>query len=189
MNSAGLISAPTITAITPSRPAMRFRTGTLPRRLSLSGARRNAVFAVADLTPAYSNEVASLHRGIALLDRSRVLVQDEYQPTPTNLPLHWVMVTKAKIDLSDDGHSATLTSNGKTLRADLLEPVAAKFHIGSTRPPTAAENQNDGTTMLAIDLSPNTDGSVTRLAVLLTPIGDKWPRLNPPKPQPLVEWK
>jgi hypothetical protein len=146
-------------------------------------------FAVVDLTPAYSNEVASLHRGIALLNRARVLVQDEYQPTQTNLPLHWRMVTRAKIDLSNDEHSATLTSNGKTLRADLLEPVAAKFYIGTTRPPTSAENQNDGTAILAIDLSPNTDRNITRLAVLLTPVGDKWPKLDPPKPQSLVEWK
>ena len=146
-------------------------------------------FAIADLTPAYSSEVRSLHRGIALLDRARVLVQDEYQPAQTKLPLHWVMVTRAKMDLAADGHSATLTSNGKTLRADLLEPAAAKFHIGSTRPPTAAENQNDGTSMLAIDLNPDTTESVTRLTVLLTPVGDKWPKLDSPKLKPLSQWQ
>jgi hypothetical protein len=145
-------------------------------------------FAIADLTSAYPEEVMSLHRGIALLDRSRVLVQDEYQPAQTNLPLHWTMVTRAKIDLSNDGHAATLTSNGKTLRAELLEPTAAKFHIGSTKPPTPAENQNDGTTMLAIDLNPNTDGSVTRLAVLLTPVESGRSILNSPPPKPLAEW-
>ena len=37
-------------------------------------------FAVTDLTSAYSAEAASLRRGVALLDRSRVLVQDEFQP-------------------------------------------------------------------------------------------------------------
>ncbi|HEY3761647.1 MAG TPA: heparinase II/III family protein [Verrucomicrobiae bacterium] len=146
-------------------------------------------FAIVDLTPAYSEEAASLHRGIALLDRSRVLVQDEYQPAPTNLPLHWVMVTQAKIDLSDDGHSATLTSNGKTLRVDLLEPALVKFQIGSTKPPTSAENQNIGTTMLKIDLDPNTAGNTTRLAVLLTPVGDKWPTLSMPVLEPLAEWR
>ena len=146
-------------------------------------------FAVVDLTRAYSNEVISLNRGIELLDRARVLVQDEYQPSTTNLPLHWVMVTKAKIDLSDDRHSATLMSNGKMLRADLLEPATAKLSVGSTRPPTTAENQNEGTTMLAIDLNPNDAGNLTRLAVLLTPVGDKWPKLDAPKPRPLVEWK
>lgn len=146
-------------------------------------------FAIADLTPAYSNEVISLRRGIALIDRSRVLVQDEYQPAPTNLPLHWVMVTAAKIDLSDDGHSATLTRNGKTLRVDLLEPASATFHIGSTRPPTSAENQNVGTAILGIDLSANTNERIMRLAVLLTPVGDKWPKLEPPGLEPLDEWR
>jgi hypothetical protein len=145
-------------------------------------------FAIADLTPAYSEEVKSLHRGIALLDRSRVLVQDEYQPGQTNLPLHWVMVTSAKIDINATGNSAVLTRHGRTLRVDLLEPATAKFRIGSTKPPTAAEMQNEGTTMLAMDVDPKTDGSVTRLAVLLTPVGDKWPVLDPPTLKPLNGW-
>jgi hypothetical protein len=145
-------------------------------------------FAIADLTPAYSEEVKSLYRGIALLDRARVLVQDEYQPGQTNLPLHWVMVTAAKIDINPMGNSAVLTSHGRTLRVDLLEPTTAKFRIGSTKPPSSIEMQNDGTAMLAIDVDPNTDGSLTRVAVLLTPVGDPWPVLNPPILEPLVQW-
>jgi hypothetical protein len=146
-------------------------------------------FAVADLTAIYPEEALSLRRGIALLDRARVLVQDEYRPTQSNQPLHWVMITPARITLSDDGRSASLTNNGESLRADLLAPSSAKFHIGSTRPPTLTEMQNDGTTMLAVDLAPNTDGSSTRLAVLLTPMGDRWPKLSPPTLQPLIEWR
>jgi hypothetical protein len=146
-------------------------------------------FAIVDLTAAYSNDVQSLRRGMALLDRSRVLVQDEYQPTQTKLPLHWVMVTRAKIDLSSDGHSATLTSNGKTLKADLLEPASAKFHIGSTKPPTSEENQNEGTAVLGIDLNPVPDGNISRLAVLLTPVGPKWARSNPPPLKSLDNWQ
>ncbi len=146
-------------------------------------------FAITDLTPAYSDEVISLHRGIALLDRSRVLVQDEYQPMPTNLPLHWLMVTKANIALSNDGHSATLTSGGKTLRVDVLEPASAKFHVGSAKPPTPDEIQNVGVSILAMDVNPISTGNLTRLAVLLTPVGDKWPRLNPPVLVSLDEWR
>lgn len=149
-------------------------------------------FAVADLTPAYSNDVVSLQRGIALLDRARVLVQDEYQPAPSGLPLHWLMATKAKIDIDGDGRSATLTSGGRTLRADLLEPAGAKFFIKSARPQTPAENQNDGAAFLAIDLNPvsnaASNNSATRLAVLLTPVGEKWPTLNPPELKPLAQW-
>ena len=146
-------------------------------------------FAVANLTAAYPDEAASLQRGIALLDRSRVLVQDEYQPAKAGTPLRWTLVTRAKIDLSDSGRSATLTSNGKTLRADLLEPVAARFHIGSTQPPTSAENQNSGTAILAVDSNPDTSRKITRLAVLLSPVGGQWPTLDPPALRPLAEWK
>jgi hypothetical protein len=144
--------------------------------------------AVADLTPAYPEGAASLRRGIALLDRARVLVQDEYKPVQPGTPLHWTMVTGAKIELAGDGRSAMLTSHGRSLRVDLLEPAATRLRLGSTRPPTAAENQNNGTALLAIDLAPEADARVTRLAVVLTPVGDKWPRLNPPNLKPLADW-
>lgn len=146
-------------------------------------------FAVADLTPAYPDEAASLRRGIALLDRARVLVQDEYRPAQPGTPLRWTMMTGAKIDLAGDGRSAMLTSHGRSLRVDLLEPAAARLRLGSTRPPTAAENQNEGTALLAIDVTPEADAGVTRLAVLLTPIGEKWPRLGPPALGPLADWR
>jgi hypothetical protein len=99
------------------------------------------------------------------------------------------MVTGARIDLAGNGRSAMLTSHGRSLRVDLLEPASARLSFGSTRPPTAAENQNEGTAMLAIDLAPEAEGRVTRVAVLLTPVGDKWPRLRPPVLGPLADWR
>ena len=153
------------------------------------GAAPDRGFAVADLTPAYPAEADSLRRGIALLDRARVLVQDEYQPTRPGTPLHWTMVTGAKVGLVVDGRSATMTKNGRSLRVDILEPVSARLHIGSTRPPIAAESQNEGTALLAIDLTPEASPGVTRLVVLLTPVGDKWPQLGPPALRPLADWR
>lgn len=146
-------------------------------------------FAVADLTPAYPDEAASLCRGIALLDRSRVLVQDEYRPAQAGTPLHWTMVTKAKIDLAGDGRSALLTSHGRSLRVDVLEPAAARLRLGSARPPTTTENQNEGCALLVIEVTPETNGSLMRLAVLLTPLGENWPRLSPPALTPLADWR
>jgi hypothetical protein len=99
------------------------------------------------------------------------------------------MVTGAKIGLAADGRSAVLTRNGRSLRADILEPVSAQFHISSTRPPTAAESQNEGTVLLAIDLTRVGRLGVTRLVVLLTPVGDKWPQLGQPAIKPLADWR
>jgi hypothetical protein len=153
------------------------------------GTAPDRAFAVADLTPAYPAEAVSLHRGIALLDRARVLIQDEYQPAQPGTPLHWTMVTGARIGLAADGRSAAMTRNGRSLRVDILEPVSARFHISSTRPPTAAESQNEGTVLLAIDLTPEARLGVTRLVVLLTPVGDKWPQLGQPALKPLADWR
>jgi len=90
-------------------------------------------FAVADLTSAYPTEVTSLRRRIALLDRARVLIQDEYQPTRPGMLLHWTMVTGAEIGLAADGRTASLTKNGHLLRVEILEPDSARWHIGFSR--------------------------------------------------------
>jgi len=169
-------------------PGDRLQNRHITAPITKFGSAPERAFAVVDLTPAYANAVVSLHRGMALLDRARVLVQDEYQPAQTNLPLHWVMITPAKIELANDGHSALLTNNGRTLRVDLLEPVTAKLSLGSTQPPNPAENQNTGTSMLAIDLNSSSSENIMRLAVLLTPIGDQWPKLGSPRLEPLNNW-
>jgi len=153
------------------------------------GSRPEFAFAVADLTPAYPTETTSLRRGVALIQRARVLVQDEYSPTKPDTPLRWTMVTSAKIELLNDGRSALLTNQGRLLRVDILSPAAARLSIGSTRPPTIAENQNDGTAILAIEIIPQTNTDFTRVAVLLTPVGEKWPQLRPPELAPLADWR
>jgi hypothetical protein len=146
-------------------------------------------FAVANLTAAYPDEAASLQRGIALLDRARVLVQDEFQPTHANTALHWVVMTEARVDVAQNGRSAMLTKNGRSLKVEVLEPRKARLHTGPAKPPTAAENQNEGISLLAIDFTHVSTESSARLAVLLTPIGDKWPKLSPPTIKPLAEWR
>ena len=82
-----------------------------------------------------------------------------------------------------------LTSGSRTLCAvDLLEPAEAKLSVGSTKPSLLIENQNVGTSMLRVDLNPVTQAQVVRLAVLLTPVGEKWPKLDAPTVKPLAEW-
>jgi len=144
-------------------------------------------FAVADLTAAYPGTAKRILRGVALLDRARVLVQDDLSGLRSGAPLHWGMVTEGKITLSADGRTATLTQHGRTLLAAILAPDDAVFQVTSTRPPTPEENQNEGTAMLTIETAPAA-GDV-RLAVLLTPSGPRWPQLPPPVLTPLRDWR
>lgn len=145
-------------------------------------------FAVADLTSAYPDEAKKFVRGIALLDRTRVLVQDEVSGLKSGTPVSWQLATAAKVTIAD-GHHATLTMHGHTLRAEILSPDSAAFSTRATRPPTSAENQNAGVTMLTATV-PAGVASDVRIAVLLTPVGEHWPAAKPaPALVSLSDWK
>ena len=105
-----------------------------------------------------------------MLDGRAVHVRDEL--TGLKEPARWGMVTAARIKL--DGNEATLTQDGKTLRAKILEPAGAKFQIVSTKPPTAQEKQNEGTQMLAIIVEAGPSGNVA-VSVLVQPDTDADP--------------
>jgi len=97
-------------------------------------------FAVADLTPAYPAEAASLHRGIALLDRARVLIRMNInRRKPGNAASIGPWLPRPGSDWRLMDARPALTRNGRSLRVDILEPVSARFHVSSTRPPTAPE--------------------------------------------------
>jgi hypothetical protein len=154
------------------------------------GSTPTRAFVVADLRSAYPTNVDSFRRGLALLDRSRVLVQDDIASLKDVTSLTWQMLTDAEIAL--EGNQATLTRNGRSLRVEILEPKSARFATRPARPPTSAENQNDGVTVLFAEIArPTISGtpSSIRIAVLLTPVGEKWPTLPPPPLVPLEEWK
>ena len=97
-------------------------------------------------------------------------------------------MTQANPELAADGRSATLISRGRQLRVDILSPAGARLHLASARPPTAAETQNEGCAMLVIELNPEPNAAVTQLAVLLTPVGERWPQRPVPALQPLANW-
>ncbi|HEY1764597.1 MAG TPA: heparinase II/III family protein, partial [Opitutaceae bacterium] len=153
------------------------------------GSTPNRAYAAADLTAAYPGEADRMIRGIEVLDRSRVLVEDELTRAISGVPLHWAMLTSASISLSANGRSALLTQEHRQLRVDALTPADARFRVGSTKPPTAAENQNEGTAMLVLDVPAPASVSDLRIGVLLTPVGDRWPALPPPAPERLSDWR
>jgi len=173
-------------------------------------------YAIMDLTGVYPGTAQRRLRGIAVFDRSRVLVQDEWVASDAGagLPLHWGMMTPAYVGLSADGRSAELASGSKRLRVEILAPADVRFTVESARPPTAAENQNDGMVMLVARVVPTsakataggpnapsdavrgptssalgTTRSTSRLAILLSPEGSKWPVLPAPPVIPLEYWK
>lgn len=146
--------------------------------------------AITDLTAAYARQVNKAQRGIAMLNRRQVLVQDEISAKAPS-EVWWFLHTHAKVRLSADGRTATLQDGKAQLVAQLVTPAGAKFQVMKAEPlPASAhppkQNTNSKYQKLAVALK---DVQDLRLAVVLTPIK---PGETPPAVQPglssLAEW-
>ena len=136
--------------------------------------------AVADLSAAYAKQASEVRRGIALVDRRQVLVQDEIAGT-VGSEIVWQMHTGAKIELQGD--QALLRQAGQTLRATILSPPGASFSTAAADPPPPERQQPD-VSKLIVKL-PGSQSPV-RLAVLLTPGSSD--DAKPPEIRPLAKW-
>jgi hypothetical protein len=136
-------------------------------------------FAIADLSAAYPG-ATRVQRGIALLNRQEVLVQDEITALKP-ASIWWFMHTPAAVQVEEGGSGALLRQAGVELRARILSPPEARFQIVPAEPlPTsphpAGQAKNEKTRKLSIHLGDVRD---TRIVVLLTPQTDHQSSTNP----------
>jgi hypothetical protein len=144
-------------------------------------------FAIVDLTAAYPGAAKRILRGVALLDRSRVLVQDDVTAPTSGMAFHWQLLTSAQVQI-DDAHHATLSLGEKRLHVEIIAPAAARFSAAPARPPTAAEKQNAGISALVATVPASSESF--QLAIQLRPAGDHWPAGAPvTSVVPVAEWK
>ncbi len=134
--------------------------------------------AVIDMTSAYHLFAKRLLRGVALLNRQDVLVQDEIALERPGF-VTWTMHTRANVSL--DGRTATLTQNGAKLTARLLYPPGVDFTVAPATAPAGQAQQPD-VTKLMVHFKAN---EPTHIAVLFTP-AVKPPQI--PKLTPVSTW-
>lgn len=135
-------------------------------------------FAIIDMSAAYRGAAISVKRGIQLVDRKDLLVQDEI--TGANGEIRWIMMTRANINAN--GNRAVLTQAGKTLTARILSPSDARFTVVTADPGKAGENKNVGYRRLAVHVGGRKDATIV---VQLSPGGS--PR--PTSVSPLANWR
>jgi hypothetical protein len=145
-------------------------------------------FAVADLTPAYAKNASNVKRGVALLDRRCVLLQDELVAKKADMT--WFMHTAAQITLAADGRSATLSQGGVKLQARIVAPRDARFEVRPASPFASSPNpkgqrSNGDFRKLAIHLGGAGD---VRLAVVFVPLDGATDPAWMPKIKPLADW-
>ena len=147
-------------------------------------------FAIADLTPAYAKQARRVWRGIALLNREQLLVQDEIQAAEP-VELWWFMHTPASVRIGDHGRTATLQQVGAQLHAEILSPPGATFQIMEAQPLETSPHpdrqaKNERIRKLAIHLTGVTN---SQLSVLLVPKPSKdTGTAQAPKLAALSEW-
>jgi hypothetical protein len=146
-------------------------------------------FAIADLTPAYAKDGAKVQRGVAMLNRRQVLIQDEIQ-TPKPADVWWFMTTPAEIKIEANGKTALLTQGQAQLKAAILSPADASFSELEAKPlPTSPDpsmqRKNARVRKLAVNVKQTSN---LRLAILLTPLSEQTTALGKLAVSPLERW-
>jgi hypothetical protein len=147
-------------------------------------------WAIADLTPAYARQACKVWRGLALMNRRQVLLQDEIE-TSQPAEIWWFLHTPAHVRLSADKKSAILTQNSRRWEARLVQPANATFEIGKARPLPLSphplcQGDNSGVQKMAINLKQTQE---VRLVVWLTSLPDgKASQPVFPAVRPLADW-
>ncbi|HRY23020.1 MAG: heparinase II/III family protein [Geminicoccaceae bacterium] len=172
--------------------------------------------AIVDLSTAYNLPAGELLRGVFLLERRQVLIQDDFR-NPPGAEVVWSMHTPATVTIDPERPGVAVLSQERTneaapdgtpetcyLSLRILAPQGAGFsqksasYAGGTEYPEASINQ--GITKLQIVLPFDRDAPLERIAVLITPemAPGKAPSLRPlddwqgdwqAEPQPQRHWQ
>lgn len=140
--------------------------------------------AVMDLSELYPESLKKAVRGIALVDKSYVVVRDELEAAPGSTTVRWTMLTPAEVKLVRK-NKAELTKDGKKLILEVREPANAVLKTWTTDPPNAFDAANPGTLRIGfeVEVSANTQKPLT---VLLIP--EKAAKKTPKTVAPLAKW-
>ena len=125
--------------------------------------------ATSDISAVYKDQVASAHRGIAIIDQKYVAIKDEITATDKETTVRWVMVTSATVEITENG-TAELTQKGKKLQLKVLQPTNISVKTWVTTPLHDYDAPNPNTILVGFEavLPKN---STTILTVLLIPKG------------------
>lgn len=153
----------------------------------------NQAYSIVNMTNAYKQDAISVKRGIALVNKRRMVVLQDELDLKSLSKVYWFMHTKAHIDISEDQKTAKLTYLGKKLFVHIISPQQGKFFVMPATPLASSphpytQSKNEDIKKLAIYLD-NTNK--TKISVVFTSGVDsegdvlkKWPY-----PTDLSKWK
>jgi len=108
-------------------------------------------FAVFNMTGGYEKQVQSALRGVKLIDKETVLIQDDISLNRDAQKIIWSAITSA--DISIVGNAVTLRKGGKQFHIKVLSPKA-QLRLEEAKPYTEAEKPITGYNVLKIEVDP-----------------------------------
>lgn len=140
---------------------------------------------VIDLSPVYAGDLQSAQRGIAIVDKSYVLIRDEVTSKDKPITLRWNMLTDSNVKIIND-YTVELTKNGKKLTLKAQSNAKLRAKTWSAQPLTDYEAKNPGKKFVGFELQVPVN-SKSNLVVLLLPEGKK--EKKPVLTKTLNNWK
>ena len=149
-----------------------------------SGDNPGFMYAVVDMAPVYTNQVAEAKRGMALVDEKFFVVRDEIKTLNQPTTVRWNMLTSATPKILNE-HTMQLSMKGKTLLIQVESSAKISLKTWSTTSPNSYDTPNPNTVFVGFeaDLAP---GKEETLQVKLIPDGH---HVSTKEIQPLKHWK
>jgi hypothetical protein len=112
--------------------------------------RPDLMYAISDISSVYANQLASVRRGVAVVDQKFVVVRDELVAPDKPVTVRWTMLTQATPKLGKN--SIILTKDGKTLNLKVIAGTKVTMKTWSTAPTTTYDAPNPGTTLVGFEM-------------------------------------
>jgi hypothetical protein len=140
--------------------------------------------AVTDISEVYKGSVVKAKRGIAIINKSYVVVRDEIETLDSATTIRWTMLTPADVKIVGS-NKAELSQGSKKLILQVESPVKVTMKTWSTDPPNSYDAPNPGTALVGFEVSLPAN-SKTALNVSLIP--EKAIKKATKKIEPLSNW-
>jgi hypothetical protein len=141
-------------------------------------------YAVSDLSTVYEGQLAAVKRGVGIVDKQYVVVQDELTTLDKSTTVRWTMLTFAEVTITGK-NTAILRKDGKELLMRVESPANITMKTWSTEPATDYDAPNPGTALVGFEVTVPA-GKKETLNVLLIPQG-KGKKVKS-KVKPLQDW-
>lgn len=144
-------------------------------------------FAIVDLTDAYSDQVKSARRGVALLSSGKVLLRDELEGLRPGAKVAWNFITPAASTLQDES-IVQLDQASKELTLMALAPSKAKWKVVDiSQTSNDFDSANPGIKKLVLETTAPASGTLS-IVVLATPGSVPMPSPDELIKSPLSKW-